>query len=78
MTDETVIEFERRLSAFLAESGLSAFDALVAVGISLARVIYGLEKLHGADAAKAACSLLDDTMLRAWERMNDAKEETLQ
>lgn len=77
MSDETVSEFECRLSTFLADSGLSAFDALVAAGISLARVIYGLERLHGADAAKAACALLDDSMSSAWQRMADAKE-TLQ
>lgn len=75
MSDETVIEFELRLSTFLADSGLSAFDALVAAGISIARVIYGLEKLHGVGAAKAACALLDDTITRAWERMSEAKEK---
>jgi len=77
MSDETVSEFECRLSTFLADSGLSAFDAIIAAGISLARVMYGLEKLHGADAAEAACVLLDDTMSSAWQRMSDAKE-TLQ
>lgn len=75
MSDETVIEFERRLSTFLADSRLSAFDAIIAAGISLARVIYGLEKLHGVGAAKAACALLDDTITRAWERMSEAKEK---
>jgi len=51
MSSQQTIDFERRLSTFLADSGLSAFDALVAAGVSLARVIYGLERLHGADAA---------------------------
>ena len=74
MSDETVSEFECRLSTFLADSGLSAFDALVAAGISIARVIYGLEKLHGVNAAKAACALLDDTMSSAWQLMSEAKE----
>lgn len=74
MSDETVFDFERRLSAFLADSGLSPFDALVAAGISIARVIYGLEKMHGVNAAKAAYSLLDDTMATAWEQMAEAKE----
>ena len=77
MSDETVIEFERRLSTFLADSGLSAFDAIIAAGISLARVMYGLEMMHGVDAARAACALLDDTMSSAWQWMADAKE-TLQ
>lgn len=77
MSDETVSEFELRLSTFLADSGLSAFDTLVAAGISIARVIYGLEKLHGVNAAKAACALLDDSMSSAWQWMSDAKE-TLQ
>jgi len=75
MSSQQTIDFERKLSELLAGSGLSAFDALVAAGVSLARVIYGLERLHGADAAKAACALLDDTMSSAWQWMADAKEK---
>ena len=77
MSDETVIEFERRLSTFLADSGLSASDAIIAAGISLARVMYGLEMMHGVDAARAARALLDDSMSSASQWMADAKE-TLQ
>jgi hypothetical protein len=61
-----ITEFERRLSAVIAESGLSAFDAIVAIGISMARVLYGLEVLQGKQSAFDACDLLDQTMVKAW------------
>ena len=60
-------EFEGRLSRFLADSGLSSYDALIATGISLARVLYGLELLHGKKASIAACELLDETITKSWE-----------
>lgn len=59
-------DFERRLSSLIADSGLSAHEAIVAVGISMARVLYGLEELHGKDAAVQACALLDETMVKTW------------
>jgi hypothetical protein len=61
-----VTDFERALSEFIADSGLSAYDAIVAIGISMARVLYGLEQLQGRQSAVDACSLLDRTMVRAW------------
>lgn len=61
-----ITEFENRLSAFIAESGLSAYDAIVAIGISMARVLYGLEQLQGKQSAFEACELLDRTMVKAW------------
>ena len=59
-------DFESRLSTLIANSGLSAQEAIVAVGISMARVLYGLEELHGKDAAVQACELLDHTMVKTW------------
>jgi hypothetical protein len=61
-----VDQFERKLSEFIADSGLSAYDAIVAVGISMARVLYGLELLQGKASAVEACELLDETMVKAW------------
>jgi len=77
MSEQQIIEFERKLSEFLAGSGLSAYDALLAAGMSLARVIYGLEVMHGKPAAMAACALLDETMTEAWAKLS-AKPEMLQ
>lgn len=67
VTFHNVIQFERQLSEFIACSDLSAHDAIVAIGISLARVLYGLELLYGKDAALDACQLLDQTMVKAWD-----------
>jgi hypothetical protein len=67
-----IADFERRLSEFIADSGLSAYDAIVAIGISMARVLYGLEILQGKRSALEACSLLDQTMVNAW---NDFTEK---
>lgn len=67
VTFHNVIEFESQLSEFIACSDLSAHDAIVAVGICLARVLYGLEQLYGKDSAVEACQLLDQTMVKAWD-----------
>jgi len=75
--DNTIAAFELALSHFIAGSELSAYDALIAAGISLARVIYGLELLHGKPAAMAACALLDETMTSAWHKLAN-KPEVLQ
>jgi len=69
MSSQQTIDFERKLSELLAGSGLSAYDALLAAGVSLARVLYGLELLHGKPAALAACALLDETMTNAWHNL---------
>lgn len=68
-----VSDFECHLSQFIADSGLSAYDALLAIGISLARVLYGLELLHGKEAALDACELLDETMVKAWHDFADRR-----
>jgi len=77
MSAEQTIDFERKLSELLAGSELSAYDALIAAGISLARVLYGLELLHGKPAAMAACVLLDETITSAWHKLAN-KPEVLQ
>lgn len=66
-----ITAFERRLSEFIAESGLSAYDAIVAIGISMARVLYGLEALQGKRSAFEACELLDQTMVKAWRHFTE-------
>lgn len=72
----TLADVESRLSTLIAASGLSAHDAIVALGISMARVLYGLEELHGKDAALRACELLDATMANTWSEFS-AKPRTL-
>lgn len=62
-----IIEFERRLLTLLAESGLSVYDAIVAIGISMARVLCGLEQLQGKQSAFEACELLDRAVVKAWD-----------
>lgn len=66
-----ITAFERRLSELIADSGLSAHDAIVAIGISMARVLYGLEALQGKRSAFEACDLLDQTMVKAWRHFTD-------
>lgn len=70
-----IIELERRLSALLAESGLSAYDAIVAIGISMARVLCGLEQLQGKQSAFEACELIDRTMVKAWGTFKKGERE---
>lgn len=70
-----LFEFEQKLSAFIAESGLSTYDAITAIGVSMARVFYGLEALHGRERALNACQLLDEVMVTAWDDFSETENK---
>ncbi len=59
MPNPALPEFELKLSTMLSQSTLSVGDTLVALGVSIGRVMYGIEKLAGAEEAANAMKFLE-------------------
>ncbi len=69
-----IVEYELVLSTFLSQSKLTAHDTIIALAVSIARILYGLETLYGQAAAAAGLKLLDTNISKAWELFSSPAE----
>ena len=72
----TIALFEKALSEMLAGCGLTAYGAVQAMAISLARVLYGMQQLHGEKGANEAADLFDMVLEKALVKMMEEGPKT--
>lgn len=72
----TIALFEKALSEMLAGCGLTAYGAVQAMAISLARVLYGMQQLHGEKGANEAVDLFDMVLEKALIKMMEEGPKT--
>lgn len=68
MTDEeakAIMRLERRLTEWIREQPLTVEGSLMVLGITAARLIYGVTVLGGGDAGVKAARLLDSSVAQA-------------
>lgn len=70
MNDPMVIAvFEKHLSGILAGSGLSAYGAIQAMAVALARILHGLQQLIGEEGATEGAAIFDTVLEAALLKM---------
>lgn len=75
--DERTLQFEEKLSDFVANSGLSADQTLMAVGVMMARILFGVETLYDKSTALVACGLFDRTICLMWDRLKQNEDVSI-
>lgn len=71
----TIALFEKALSEMLSNCGLTAYGVIQAMAVSLARILYGLQRLHGLDGANQGADLFDTILEAALIRMLNPPED---